>query len=66
MDAIEWTTSVHAAAVAIAQSLTPEELNQVALLFTQLGTTLSVISALQNLDRNTAAGDSAAADLTAL
>lgn len=36
------------------------------LLFTQLGTTLSTIAALQALDAGTAAGDTQAADLSTL
>lgn len=66
MDAIEQTGSVYALAVTMAKSLPPEELTRAALVFTQLGTTLSVLAALQRLDQNTAAGDTAAADLLAL
>ena len=39
---------------------------RLALMFTQLGTTLSTIAALQALDQNTAAGNSQAADLSTL
>lgn len=66
MDAFEQSSSVYALAVAMAKSLSQEELTRLALLFTQLGTTLSVLAALQSLDRNTAAGDAEAADLSAL
>lgn len=66
MDAIERTGSVYALTVAMAKSLPPEELTRAALAFTQRGTTLSVLAALQSLERNTAAGDAAAADLSAL
>lgn len=44
----------------------PEDLTRAALAFTQLGTTLSVLAALQSLERNTAAGNAEAADLSAL
>ena len=67
MDAVEWSTSVYAAAVAIAKNAeSREELVRLALLFTQLGTTLSAIAALQALDQNTAAGNDQAADLSTL
>ena len=66
MDAIEQTSGVYALAVAMAKCLAPEELTRVALAFTQLGTTLSVLSALQSLERNTAAGNAEAADLSAM
>lgn len=67
MDAVEWSTSVYAAAVAIAKNAeSREELVRLALLFTQLGTILSTLAALQALDQNTAAGDSRAADLSTL
>ena len=67
MDAVEWRTSVYAAAVAIAKNAeSREELVRLALLFTQLGTILSTLAALQTLDQNTTAGDSQAADLSTL
>ena len=66
MDAIEQTGRLFAMAVAMAKSLPPEDLTRAALAFTQLGTTLSVLSALQSLERNTAAGNAEAADLSAL
>lgn len=67
MDAVEWSTSVYAAAVAIAKNAeSREELVRLALLFTQLGTILSTLAALQTLDQNTTAGDSQAADLSTL
>lgn len=67
MDAVEWSTSVYAAAVAIAKNAeSREELVRLALLFTHLGTILSTLAALQTLDQNTAAGDSQAADLSTL
>ena len=49
MDAIEQSTGIYAAAVALAKCLAPEELNRTALLLTQLGTTLGTIAALQAL-----------------
>ena len=66
MDAIEQTSGVYALPVAMATCLPPEDLARAALAFTQLGTTLSVLSALQSLERNTAAGNAEAADLSAL
>ena len=67
VDAVEWSASVYAAAAAIAKSAGSwEELVRLALMFTQLGTTLSAIAALQALEANTAAGDTQAADLSAL
>ena len=66
MGAGEEAGGVDALAVAMAKSLPPEDLTRAALAFTQLGTTLSVLSALQSLERNTAAGNAEAADLSAL
>lgn len=67
MDAFEQTGSVYLTAVAIAKNArSREELVRLALMFTQLGTTLSTIAALQALDQNTAAGNSQAADLSTL
>lgn len=63
MDAVQWSTSIHALAVSIARSMDTEELTRVALLFTQLGTTLATIAALQGLDEGDA---SEAADLSGL
>ena len=67
MDAFEQSASVYALAVAIAKNAgSREELVRLALLFTQLGTTLSTLAALQALDANTAAGNAEAADLSTL
>lgn len=66
MDAIEWSASVYAAATIAKNAQSREELVRLALMFTQLGTTLSTIAALQALDQNTAAGNSQAADLSTL
>ena len=67
MDAIEWSASVYAAAATIAKNAqSREELVWLALMFTQLGTTLSTIAALQALDQKTAGGNSQAADLSTL
>lgn len=67
MDAIEWSASVYAAAATIAQNAqSREELIRIALMFTQLGTTLSTIAALQALDANTTAGNTQAAGLSSL
>ena len=66
MDAYEWSAGIYALAVALSRSMTAEEVERAALLFTQLGTTLSTIAALQALDAGTAAGDTQAADLSTL
>lgn len=50
VNAFEWSTSVHATAMALAKSMSTEDLTRTALLFTQLGTTLATMAALQNLD----------------
>lgn len=65
MDAIQWSTGVHATAMAIARcASSPEELTRTALFFTQLGTTLAAMAAIQGLDAADAAA--AQADLTDL
>lgn len=51
MDALQLSTGIYTAAVALADCLSPEELNRAALVFTQLGTTLGTISALRSLDQ---------------
>lgn len=67
VDAFEQSAGVYVLAAAIARCAhSREELVRLALLFTQLGTTLSTLAALQSLERNTAAGETQAADLSAL
>ena len=67
MDAFEQSAGVYVLAAAIARcARSREELGRLALLFTQLGTTLSTLAALQSLERNTAAGETRAAELSAL
>ena len=67
MDAFEQSASVYALAVAIAKNAgSREELVRLALLFTQLGTTLSTLAALQALDASSAASASPAGDLSTL
>lgn len=55
MDAMQWSTGVHALAMTLAKSMTTEELTQASLLFTQLGTTLATtlatIAALQGIQQ---------------
>ena len=52
MDALEQSTAVYAAAVAIAKSVNNiEELTRLGLLITQLGTVLTTIAALQELEQ---------------
>jgi len=60
VDAIEWSTSIHALAVSLSKSLSQEDYARAALLFTQLGTTMSVIVALQDLDQGASAAQEAA------
>lgn len=55
MDAFLWSTSVHATALALAKGMDTEELTRTALFFTQLGTTMATIAALQGLDEANAA-----------
>ena len=67
MNAYEQSGSVYALAVAIAKTAdSREELVRLTLLFTQLGTTLSTLAALQALDANSTAGNTEAADLSTL
>ena len=47
MDAYEWSAGVYALAVALSRSMTAEETERMALLFTQLGTTLDTLAALR-------------------
>ena len=59
MDAYEWSAGVYALAVALSRSMTAEETERMALLFTQLGTTLDTLAALRQLEvggRETDAG----------
>ena len=67
MDAFEQSASVYALAGAIAKNAgSREELVRLALLFTQLGTTLSTLAALPALAASTAAGNAPAAALSPL
>lgn len=50
MDVLKQSSGVYALAVAMAKCMKPEELTRMALLFTQLSTTLSVMAALKNLE----------------
>lgn len=50
MDAYEWSAGVYALAVALSRSMTAEETERMALLFTQLGTTLDTLAALRQLE----------------
>lgn len=64
MDAFEQSAGVYALAVALARSMTTEELTRTALLLTQLGTTMVTLAGLQNLDRSSSAQE--LADLSGL
>ena len=50
MDAYEWSAGIYALAVALSRSMTAEEVERAALLFTQLGTTLDTLAALRQLE----------------
>ena len=58
MGALEESSAVHALALAMAKTLEPEEASRLALLLTQLGTTLGTIVALQQLDTGSDSDDS--------
>ena len=65
MDAFEQSTAVYAAAVAIAKSINDtQELTRLGLLITELGTTLTTLAALQQLEQGngTLAADIGAAE----
>lgn len=64
VNAFEWTTGVYATAMTLAKNMSQEDLTRTALLFTQLGTTLATMAALQSLDSG--GGAVAAADLSDL
>lgn len=55
MDAFEQSAGVYALAVALARSMTTEELTRTALLLTQLGTTMATLAGLQDLDQSRSA-----------
>ena len=50
MGALEEVTAIHALALALAKELEPQEAARLGLLLVQLGTTLSTISGLQELN----------------
>ena len=50
MDALEEATAIHALALALAKELGQQESTRLGLLLIQLGTTLSTIAALQELN----------------
>ena len=64
MDAYGWSAGIQAAALAMAENMTPEQLTLAGIVFTQLGTTLSTIAAIQNLGESSSAQD--IADLSGL
>lgn len=64
MDAFEQSASVYALAVALAKSMSTEELTRTALLLTQLGTTMATLAGLQNLDQSSSTQE--LADLSGL
>ena len=50
MDAFDWIAGVYMTALAMAKCMDSKELTRSALIFTQLGTTLATLAALQELD----------------
>lgn len=64
MDAFEQSAGVYALAVALAKSMSPEELTRAALLLTQLSTTMATLAGLGNLSQS--ASTQELADLSGL
>ena len=54
MDAMEQSTAIHAMALALAQELGQQQATRMGLLLVQLGTTLSTIAALEELNSGVA------------
>ncbi len=52
MDTFQQSTSVYALAVALAKSMSTEELTRAFLLLTQLSTTMATLAGLQNLEQS--------------
>lgn len=64
MDTFEQSTSVYALAVALAKSMSTEELTRTSLLLTQLSTTMATLAGLRNLDQSSSTQE--LADLSGL
>ncbi|MDO4314138.1 MAG: hypothetical protein Q4C45_00060 [Oscillospiraceae bacterium] len=64
MDAFEQSASVYALAVALAKSMSTEELTHAALLLTQLSTSMATLAGLQNLSQSSSTQE--LADLSGL
>ena len=64
MDTFQQSTSVYALAVALAKSMSTEELTRASLLLTQLSTTMATLAGLQNLEQSSSTQE--LADLTGL
>ena len=54
MDALEQSTAIHALALAIAKELNQQDATRLGLMLDQLGTTLSTITALEELNSGVA------------
>ena len=54
MDALEQSTAIHALALAIAKELHQQDATRLGLMLVQLGTTLSTITALEELNSGVA------------
>ena len=54
MDALEQRTAIHALALAIAKELNQQDATRLGLMLVQLGTTLSTITALEELNSGVA------------
>ena len=52
MDTFQQSTSVYALAVALAKSMSTEELTRASLLLTLLSTTMATLAGLQNLEQS--------------
>ena len=64
VDTFEQSTGVYALAVALAKSMSTEELTRTSLLLTQLSTTMATLAGLQNLEQSSSTQE--LADLSGL
>ena len=64
MDTFEQSTGVYALVVALAKSMSTEELTRTSLLLTQLSTTMATLAGLQNLEQSSSTQE--LADLSGL
>lgn len=64
MDAFDQSAGIYALALALAKSMSAEELTRLALLLTQLSTTMATLAGLQNLHQSSSTQE--LADLSGL